>query len=331
MLEVDKGLPKRIKKPRSRNGRPALPSGIVCQPSTAQPDALEVGVILCLLVFFVYALGFYETFIALPDTPGEPVWREHMGQNLNLAVPSEWTQNVDGTVAVGHHLRHAAAPHDSNIPVGHWPVSIRDELDNFETIQHPGDHQTEMSVPRFWSAPVHHKRLFSRDTALQIGTCAEPDPTTGTANRGDACPTTQRTIFVAIASYRDFECRLTVESAFARAAHPERIRIGVVDQIVDGEDVPCDLPILDCDKDPTQALCRYKNQVDVYQMEAELSIGPVFARHIGRRLYRGEYYATQSDAHVTFTQNWDDDIIAQMEATGNESKCCFCIMMVVVV
>jgi [Skp1-protein]-hydroxyproline N-acetylglucosaminyltransferase len=96
------------------------------------------------------------------------------------------------------------------------------------------------------------------------------------------------------------------------------LSLGVVDQIVDGEDPRCDEPIEPCDKDPEQALCKYKDQVDVYQMEARLSVGPVFARHIGHRMYRGEYYATQSDAHVSFTTNWDSDIIEQMEATHDE-------------
>jgi hypothetical protein len=91
-----------------------------------------------------------------------------------------------------------------------------------------------------------------------------------------------------------------------------------VDQIVNGEDVICDDPIEPCDKNPSQALCKYRSQVDVYEMSALLSVGPVFARHIGDRMYRGEYYATQSDAHVTFTQNWDSDIISQMEASHNE-------------
>jgi hypothetical protein len=85
-------------------------------------------------------------------------------------------------------------------------------------------------------------------------------------------------------TYYAVECRLTVESIFSRAAHPERVRVGVVDQIVDGEDVVCNAPVLACDKDPHQALCKYKNQVDVFEMEAELSIGPVFARHVGYRM-----------------------------------------------
>ena len=333
MMEVDKSFAKRVKKTRrgaQHNGSPSvLPSGLVCQPTAAQPDAMEIGVVLSLLILAVYCLGFYETWTALPDTPAEPQWRQHMGQNLNLAVPTEWSHRLgtkanDGDSPVS--LRGAKGGTGTNrmrgdIPVGVWPVSIRNEPeDEYETMLHPGNLETVMKLPKFWSKPIHHNQLMTRDRAMQIGTCAEPDPRTGSAVRGDDCPTEARTIFVAIASYRDFECRLTVESAFKRAAHPERLRIGVVDQIVSGEDVLCNEPVLPCEKDPTQALCRYKDQVDVYQMEAELSIGPVFARHIGHRLYRGEYYSTQSDAHVTFTQNWDMDIISQMEATANESE-----------
>lgn len=95
-------------------------------------------------------------------------------------------------------------------------------------------------------------------------------------------------------------------------------RSGVVDQIIEGEDDKCDAPIEPCETNPNQALCKYKDQVDVYTMDAPLSVGPVFARHIGYRMYRGEYYATQSDAHVTFTTNWDSDIIEQMESTHND-------------
>lgn len=32
----------------------------------------------------------------------------------------------------------------------------------------------------------------------------------------------------------------------------------------------------------------------------------------------GEYYATQNDAHITYVQDWDVDIIKQMEATKDE-------------
>jgi len=328
MLEMEKPLKRRVKAAPA----PLFPTGVVCQPTASKPGAIEAGVLISVGVIAIYLFGFYETLVSLPDTPQPPKWSLHMGQNLNLAHPSEWDLPVAAdSVASGGKPKKLGTflgslkrkfiggnkDKDVEVPVGLWPVSIRNELDDFETILHPGDLKTNMSVPKFWSRPIHHKKLMSRETAMKIGTCAEPDRN-GNANRGDDCPPDQRTIYLGIASYRDFQCRLTVESAFTRAKNPDRIRVGVVDQIVDGEDVVCNEPVESCDKNPEQALCKYKDQIDVYEMEAELSIGPVFARHIGYRLYRGEYYATQSDAHVTYTLGWDADIISQMEITDND-------------
>jgi [Skp1-protein]-hydroxyproline N-acetylglucosaminyltransferase len=184
-----------------------------------------------------------------------------------------------------------------------------------------------MSVPRFWvndPVSVHRNSLMPRDVAMKIGSCVRPDDdnggggSSGSLSRGDQCPVDERTIYVAIASYRDWQCRDTVESIFSRASFPERVRVAVTDQIVEGEDGRCDAPHEPCSKDPSQALCVHKDRLDVFQVDATLSIGPVFARHMGHRMYRGEYYYMQADAHVTFTRGWDVDIIGQMEATGNE-------------
>uniref|UniRef100_A0A7S1D8Q1 Uncharacterized protein n=1 Tax=Cyclophora tenuis TaxID=216820 RepID=A0A7S1D8Q1_CYCTE len=265
--------------------------------------------------------------MALPEVPkgaGVGVGR-HLGENLNLAK-DEWSvENIDEAQipAIADTLRRHVpkSPSGANgaiqVPDHKWPASVRYE-NNFETIVHPGDGHTTMSVPKFWSPPIHNGVLMTRETAMKVGSCNEPDKVTGSIVRGDDCPPDERTIYFAIASYRDFQCRYTVESAFLRAKNPKRIRIGVVDQIVNGEDPACDEPIEPCDQNPNQALCLYKDRVDVYEMEADLSVGPVFARHIGHRLYRGEYYYTQSDAHVTWTQDWDADIIQQMEDTRNE-------------
>lgn len=203
------------------------------------------------------------------------------------------------------------------LPKSEWPFTLKEHPEQFETIIHPGDNKTEMMVAKFWSPPIHRKMLMPRELAMKVGTCIEPD-SKGSYVRGADCPLDKRTIFVTIASYRDFQCRETVESLMTRAAHPERIRIGVVDQIVDGLDVACDAPIESCDSKPEQALCLYKDQVDVFELEAQLSLGPTFARNLGYRMYRGEYYAMQTDAHITFVQDWDTDIISQLEATKNE-------------
>jgi len=164
------------------------------------------------------------------------------------------------------------------IPKAIWPVSIRDEDGTFEDLKHPGDATVTMALPRFWSPPVHGNTIMSHEMAMKIGTCTNPDNKLN-FQRGDSCPLDQRTIFVAIASYRDWQCRYTVESIFQRAKYPRRVRVTVVDQIVDG-DFNCVDPIVSCTQDPNQGLCQYRNQVDVYRVDAPLAVGPVSCHHI---------------------------------------------------
>ena len=102
------------------------------------------------------------------------------------------------------------------VPIGIWPISIRNEDGKFEDIKHPGidDGSVTMSVPQFWAndpVSIHENKLMSRERALSIGTCVTPDPNNGSNTRGDKCPLNERTIFVAIASYRDWQCRDTGE------------------------------------------------------------------------------------------------------------------------
>jgi Glycosyltransferase (GlcNAc) len=47
-------------------------------------------------------------------------------------------------------------------------------------------------------------------------------------------------------------------------------------------------------------------------------VGPVPARHIGHRMYRGEFYYLQSDAHVSYSNRWEMSLIQELESTGNE-------------
>jgi hypothetical protein len=151
-----------------------------------------------------------------------------------------------------------------------------------------------IQVPRFWAPPTEQD-LFT--TGRKVNE--------------------EETIFLMIASYRDFQCRETITSAFKRADHPERLFIGAVDQIVDG-DIGCldiDIP---CAVDPTQMICKYRSQIAVYKMDAAFATGPVTARHIGDRMYRGEYFVMQMDAHCLFINHWDTLIINQWRSTGNE-------------
>ncbi|KAL3770239.1 hypothetical protein ACHAWO_009553 [Cyclotella atomus] len=314
------------------------------QPTSAAPSGNNnrIGLSLIAAILCLYAFGLIESVWHLP-TPNHKSrsWLRKLtkknnsasfGGSINIAKSGlldvnenskdDDSENEEGDGEdEGDSLAHKNGP----IPEAQWPVSIRDEDGNFEEVLHPGhkakgNPDVPMMLPRFWindPVSVHQNTLMSRELAMKIGSCINPDEH-GTKGRGDDCPLAERTIYVAIASYRDWQCRDTVTSIFSRAKHPERVRVGVVDQIVEGEDGPCDAPYKPCSEDPEQELCKYKSQLDVFQVDAPLSIGPVFARHIGHRMYRGEYYYMQSDAHVTFTRNWDEDIISQQEATRNE-------------
>ena len=223
------------RKKRIKRRGPQGPVKLVCTSSPNPTDnTVEIGLVVALLVMTLYLYGFFESIRSLPDAPtGLALGSNHFGKNLNLAK-DEWTgENEDGPDQVVPPKAPAKSygnkkmnQNDIVLPETKWPVTVRDEDGAFEAIIHPGDGQTEMTVPPFWSPPIHHGQLMTRETAMKIGSCNEPDPKTGRRDRGDDCPVDERTIYFAIASYRDFQCRYTVESAFNRAKNPERIRVG---------------------------------------------------------------------------------------------------------
>lgn len=109
------------------------------------------------------------------------------------------------------------------------------------------------------------------------------------------------TIFVAISSYRDPRCTHTVEKLFQQAEYPERLRVAVVDQTSEEDEICIDKKKCDDDNDKVSSpICDFIHQIDTFHLDAELAIGPIFARHIANRMYRGEYFAMQTDAHMEF-------------------------------
>ena len=127
-------------------------------------------------------------------------------------------EEIDSKLRISNPLKRMKDSAIVRVPEAKWPVTIRDEPENFEIIVHPGDGKTEMSVPKFWSDPLMTPTgpLMSRETAVQVGSTTD----------GDRDNVNSRTIFVAIASYRDFQCKDTLDSIFTRAKYPNRVRVG---------------------------------------------------------------------------------------------------------
>lgn len=201
-----------------------------------------------------------------------------------------------------------------------FPVHVGQDL---EEIEHPGvlfsntvpsTYPKKISVPKFWDSTAYGLG----GARVYLGNYGDRLPTPEEASSVGSWTNGLETIYISVASYRDPECGPTIESILARAKHPERIRVAVIDQRDTDQDPEFCGPETPCDQNPNQAYCKWRDQVDIYHTQAKLSVGPVFARHLGHRMYRGEYFAMQVDSHIRFIDDWDEDIISQWRSAKNE-------------
>lgn len=214
--------------------------------------------------------------------------------------------------------------------------SVRGEekIGYFEQIVHPGDKAITFSVPKFYASSINGETIAGGQKTfrqLTLGKLLTPElagmiggvvPEENEPNISVAT-SFQKTIFVSIISKDDSSrCSHTVSNLLDTSANPERIRVAVVHRVNPFSKgyLACDSPPKPCNSDPDQLLCKYNANVDVYEMNLELDAGATFARHIGQRMYRGEYYALQIglDAGIVFSERWDEELVRQFEATKNE-------------
>ena len=126
------------KKSRKRRvkRRGGMPSSIVCTANDAlqKKGTVELGIVLSFVVLGLYVFGFIESMKALPDVPTGRM----LGANLNIAKLQPDTvllSSVTDTI-----LRRDAVAmtvvDGVEIPEGKWPVSTRNEEDDFEILLH---------------------------------------------------------------------------------------------------------------------------------------------------------------------------------------------------
>jgi len=168
--------------------------------------------------FLLYAYGFIHSVALLPSSDGamDKVGRlaeiiEAMEGKRKSPVISDKHVSTPARKIVSETLKQVKKNYketkkstEIDLPKANWPVSIRNEDSNFEEIIHPGDKKTIMSVPKFWSPPLTDGSLMSRDLATRFGSYVDGHVDTDYRHKGNP---NDRTIFVAIASYRDWQCR----------------------------------------------------------------------------------------------------------------------------
>ena len=233
----------------------------------------------------------HNSNLRLPKTPEQvQADQRHELEAEKAAIPLVKLEDITDIDTLQHTFP-IHASHDLE-EIDHPGVFMADK-EAFEKIaeQHPDlPRDAKIQVPKFWR-PVaygpqgvreflgqHGKRLITPEEASQIGSYYKD----------------METIYISVASYRDPECQPTVEDIFLRADHPERLRVAIIDQRAKDDPVPpCDKPTKPCWMNPEQVMCKYAHLIDAFPIDAPLSVGPVFARHLANRMYRGEYFAMQ--------------------------------------
>lgn len=109
-------------------------------------------------------------------------------------------------------------------------------------------------------------------------------------------------IFVAIAAYRDRETAPTLADLFAKAAHPERITVGICWQCISPED------------DPLFPVSPRPDQVRYRVFDARDSSGAGWARNVSHGLREDEEYTLQLDSHMRFHAGWDEMLLEELAA-----------------
>lgn len=111
------------------------------------------------------------------------------------------------------------------------------------------------------------------------------------------------TIFVSVASYRDSQCKTTLEGLFKKAKYPERVFIGVCEQNEIGNTDD------QCVNHGFEYVNKYKNnirRIEISHLEAQ---GPTYARYFCSLLYHKEDFFLQIDSHSIFADEWDEKLV----------------------
>ena len=137
-------------------------------------------------------------------------------------------------------------------------------------------------------------------------------------------------IFLSVASYRDENCVNTLQWAFEKAQNPEKLFVGLVQQncyngcmsgVLDGGKVEATHADVDCYNSfclgQGKGYCE-KGQVRIFNVDESESLGPYAARYFASKLWFGEQWYMQIDAHMTFAQDWDRTSVEMLQKAPSE-------------
>jgi hypothetical protein len=120
----------------------------------------------------------------------------------------------------------------------------------------------------------------------------------------------KKTIFVSVASYRDFYCSRTLESMYKNAAQPQNLYAGLCIQNKE-EDEGCSL---------SGDLAKYTPNVSTIHLKNFEAKGPTWARYLCTTLMNNEDYFFQIDSHTLFEKDWDLTLMKMVDEIKKNTK-----------
>lgn len=137
---------------------------------------------------------------------------------------------------------------------------------------------------------------------------------------GEAHLRNDSTILVLLSGLQDPRCAGTIANVFTRAKHPERMRVGMVDQKAPESNYDCVATYCGVMKLRGFKECPYLDQIETIRLDASLSRGPAWARAGGASFVDTEKhdFCLQADAHSDFLDSFDVVLPRMWGQTGNE-------------
>ena len=125
----------------------------------------------------------------------------------------------------------------------------------------------------------------------------------------------KESIMVLIANYRDSNrCAETLMSLYGNATFPDRVTIGVYDQIytAEGEQTCKETYCQKVGKENCE-----KKDIRFESIDASEAKGPTVARYETEKLIHDEEFCLAIDSHLVFVQGWDTDLVHMVKQTEN--------------
>lgn len=120
----------------------------------------------------------------------------------------------------------------------------------------------------------------------------------------------ENTIFISIASYRDFVCSETVRSIYENADNPQNVFLGICEQNSDDIQEDCVPSLLETTEPKNiEVIKKYADNIKVKRLTYKQAKGPTFARYWSSKLWSGQQYYLQIDSHTQFVKGWDSLLI----------------------